>query len=101
MLRNTYLIQWQCSLGERENRAPSCCKLGSPGSIAALRWPIEARKFREWRRLFPLPEGEGQGERERDVSQSKAKDHSRNCGTVRVLRQSRRFPETIMYVRTF
>src|SRR5438128_11867018 len=46
--------------------------------------------------LYPLPEGEGQGEGKRRELPSRVSDHSRNCRTGRVLRQSRRFPEMTM-----
>src|SRR5207253_5142369 len=46
--------------------------------------------------LFPLPEGEGQGEGKRRELPSRVSEHSRNCRTGRVLRQSRRFPEMTM-----
>src|SRR5438128_4540945 len=46
--------------------------------------------------LFPLPEGEGQGEGKRRELPTRVSDHSRNCRTGRVLRQSRRFPEMTM-----
>src|SRR2546427_8167157 len=48
------------------------------------------------RRLFPLPAGEGQGEGNQAGVRYSDSDHSRNCRTLRVLRQSRKFPKTMM-----
>src|SRR5438552_10990002 len=46
--------------------------------------------------LFPLPVGEGQGEGNRVTVRHSDSDHSRNYRTSRVLRQSRRFPQTMI-----
>jgi hypothetical protein len=52
---------------------------------------------RTCRRLFPLPVGEGQGNRL--AVRPSDSDPSRNCRTSRVLRQSRRFPMTMIHSR--
>ena len=62
--------------------------------------PMNLANNRTCRRLFPLPVGEGKGEGNRGAVRYRHSDDSRNCRTLRVLRLSRRFPETIMSVRT-
>ena len=43
--------------------------------------------------LFPLPEGEGQGAGKRRERPTRVSDQSRNCGTGRTHRRSRRSPK--------
>ena|SRR5881396_2848996 len=56
--------------------------------------PTNLPNNRTWRRLFPLPVGQGEGNRV--AVRYSDSDHSRNCRTLRVLKQSRTFPKTLM-----
>src|SRR5439155_20748934 len=72
------------------------------GAPFSPRRTIQTRRLSTARcALSPLlegPEGEGQGEGKRRELPSRVSDHSRNCRTGRVLRQSWRFPEMTMNI---
>src|SRR2546428_12651270 len=72
------------------------------GEPFSLRRTIQTSRLSTARcALFPLPEGEDQGEGKRREIESPASEHSRNCRTGEVLRQSRSSPKTTMIRKAF